>query len=696
MKKIVLLSGVLVALNLLTTSCLSELVEEEKTVTPPPVVKDTTLFHVSASIENSDIKDIHNISSAEIGLFLYNSDYNSGIQRNRGVSLSSGYTEFDPSTNYSSAYCFGYYPYSSDLTGSYYKGVLPAVQSQSISTSTQLSGLPGAIKNNLLMLSGNSESVNFEDEVAKIQFRHVFSLLRFDITHVAGFSEFANQRIRNFRMYISRSSDIETAMSKKLAGDYALELKNAAASGNLTPIFSPGEREITAQITNSPVINATTPAVIWIAVPPFSLAADERLVVRMETDNGGEISFTTISSFTSSEIGAVSRSLLKPIPVKLDKEQAYSDDVIKEEITNPANSYIISESGTYTIPVKTVTGNTITGGNNAAWLWASKSGGGNTFSIDELIRNISYDDSQKKIKFTVGQKLEGFNEGNVVLALRDASGNIVWTWHLWLTEIPGEIAYEGEHIFMDRNMGALSPDVASSSIDTYGFMYQWGRKDPFFGGSGHTYDEALNVFGVANANTIVNTSVTWASNANKWHWEKRASYGTKALSEKYPMCFIYNEDDGSQSWEDNPADWLQTSNSDRWSGIAKTDYDPCPHGYRVPDKNELASMYERADELGLEYKTNRYWQYKYIDVTSLWPAAGMRQGRQSSSEHSAQLKYSGTEGNTGRCYYWTATPLDLAGFTGGSYRVFTNNEVLYSKDDYGDNADAYPVRCVEE
>jgi hypothetical protein len=236
--------------------------------------------------------------------------------------------------------------------------------------------------------------------------------------------------------------------------------------------------------------------------------------------------------------------------------------------------------------------------------------------------------------------------------------------------------------------------MVSTGIDNYGFVYQWGRKDPFFGGDGATNETADNILSVARNNTIVNTGASWSVNATT---------GTVDMATKNPMTFICN----SSSSADHPADWLSVSDPTLWSGTEKTDYDPCPYGYKVPGKNDLVRTLHSAaqtqnDLIYFSYQGRRYWNYYYYNGGSVtaWPAAGMRQGRNRSAllgNRGAQLLYSGTDADNGSCIYWTSSPFEIGGNTlsGGSYRIYTSGETLYSEDDYGDNADAYPVRCVK-
>ena len=71
-------------------------------------------------------------------------------------------------------------------------------------------------------------------------------------------------------------------------------------------------------------------------------------------------------------------------------------------------------------------------------------------------------------------------KGNALVAIRDASGKNVWSFHIWVTEA-SDLTYineeRGTFKMMDRNLGATS--VTPKDQNAYGAWYQWGRKDPF-------------------------------------------------------------------------------------------------------------------------------------------------------------------------------------------------------------------------
>jgi hypothetical protein len=73
-------------------------------------------------------------------------------------------------------------------------------------------------------------------------------------------------------------------------------------------------------------------------------------------------------------------------------------------------------------------------------------------------------------------------EGNAVVAAKDGNGNIVWSWHIWLTKQTfaaadlTEVA-TGSHNYQltPVNVGWVGTPFGRG----YSPYYQWGRKDAF-------------------------------------------------------------------------------------------------------------------------------------------------------------------------------------------------------------------------
>ena len=161
--------------------------------------------------------------------------------------------------------------------------------------------------------------------------------------------------------------------------------------------------------------------------------------------------------------------------------------------------------------------------------------------------------------------------GNAVIALRDENGDILWTWHIWRFNNPGTSYYDNYgYGYMNCNLGHVGK--------TEGLMYQWGRKDPFLG----TAWDSERQKPVAITSTLT--------------WPEPVPSDTRFVSQvSYTVS--------------NPTTFI-TANSinDHWFYLSslplegygvwysdlnkKSDFDPCPPGYKVPsvDYQLLSSM----------------------------------------------------------------------------------------------------------
>ena len=230
-----------------------------------------------------------------------------------------------------------------------------------------------------------------------------------------------------------------------------------------------------------------------------------------------------------------------------------------------ANCYVISKAGTYSFP--TVKGNsTVSVGNvsRAEVLWESF-GTSTAPSKGDIIQSVSYKagsgSSAGTITFSTPSTLKN---GNAVIAAKDASGNILWSWHIWVCKDydPAATAhtyYNNAGVMMDRNLGATS--ATPGDVGALGLMYQWGRKDPFLGSSS------------ISSTTRAESTISWPSPVSS-----SSSNGTIAYATSHPTTFITSNDSND--------DWYYTGSSStdktRWQS-SKTIYDPCPPGWRVPD-----------------------------------------------------------------------------------------------------------------
>ena len=281
-----------------------------------------------------------------------------------------------------------------------------------------------------------------------------------------------------------------------------------------------------------------------------------------------------------------------------------------------ANSYIVSEAGSYKfLPTKGNSASPVGAITSVEVLWESF-GTVEVPSPGALIEKVAYEDGI--IAFITPER---YMEGNASIAARDEQGNILWSWHIWMTDRPKEHVYSNNAgILMDRNLGALS--AAAYDPLSIGLLYQWGRKDPFL---------SLADFGEEDSPGVcVASTMDWPE-----YVMSDAETGTIEYSISNPATFIVFDPDSRiydserGCWTEN-YDWLYQDYLDvtRWESD-KTIYDPCPPGWRVPDPIwETAGIPVNAFGDFSAYVTADYSGFivgrDYCSHKAWYPASGMR------------------------------------------------------------------------
>ena len=332
-----------------------------------------------------------------------------------------------------------------------------------------------------------------------------------------------------------------------------------------------------------------------------------------------------------------------------------------------ANSYIVSVAGDYKFRA-THKGNSSTEAigaiTSAAVLWESF-GTATAPAVGDLVKNVAYSDGY--IRFTATAA-----EGNAVIAAKDASGKILWSWHIWLTDKPAEHMYANSAgTMMDRNLGATS--ASPGDVGALGLLYQWGRKDPFLGSSSRS------------SNTVALSTITWPSPVQVSTLPADATYHIAN-----PTTFI-TSNNSRQNY-----DWFFTSSSeyhnDRWpdSGSPKSIYDPCPAGWRVPDGGENG-IWAKAHGSSTNYNSTfdsakRGFNFSgdFGESSPIWyPVQGQR------GYDDGNLKYVGQYGRYWSCSSPTGSPQAYVLYTwysGGTVKPIATT----------DRANGLPVRCCKE
>jgi len=248
-------------------------------------------------------------------------------------------------------------------------------------------------------------------------------------------------------------------------------------------------------------------------------------------------------------------------------------------------------------------------------------------------------------------------DGNAVIAVKDASDNILWSWHIWVVKdyTPSAQTYNNSVAgMMDRNLGALN-STAGNAL-SLGLLYQWGRKDPFPASS------------AISSNTAAKTTGSWPTAVS--------AVSSIDATVSNPMTFVLGDATNG--------DWQASGADTRWSST-KTMYDPCPKGWRVPDGGKSGvwstSLGSCNATTGTWNDTNKGMNYKGASTTVWYPAAG------SYSYSTGSLAQTGTNGA-----YWgvTSSGNKSYAFTLAKTDAAINPAALVQR------AAAQSVRCVSE
>ena len=375
---------------------------------------------------------------------------------------------------------------------------------------------------------------------------------------------------------------------------------------------------------------------------------------------------------------------------------------------NTANSYLISAPGYYKIPL--VYGNAIkNGSNNTSSYQTANSGfqilqkfkdhaGKDITSPYINVQNSSNPATQASIVWTdqrgiveasslsvtgSGQNsylnfhvpADKIKNGNAVIAVKNASGTIMWSWHLWFdhSDVLNTVActnYQGyTYNFTKQTLGfaylywdgstydknrivkvnfeqtvgqktlgkqhaTITIEQESGSIKKiYSTLYQFGRKDAFPGtdiiadGSVNDDDYYAHISitnGIQHPETIYSYCSDWTTNYIEYN--------------------LWSMDNATESgYNDNP--------------VVKTIYDPCPAGFHMPASNAFTG-----------FTTNGYGQHNGpMNVSGAWDHGWNFNNKISSPDATVYFPATGwrnyafgalCEEDDYGCY-WSAIPINL-------------------------------------
>ena len=146
-------------------------------------------------------------------------------------------------------------------------------------------------------------------------------------------------------------------------------------------------------------------------------------------------------------------------------------------------------------------------------------------------------------------------------------------------------------IWMDRNLGASQVATSSTDVNSYGDLYQWGRR-----ADGHQCRTSPTTVTLSSIDQPANGSFIFAPNS--------------------------------------PYDWRSPQNANLWQGVNGVN-NPCPNGYRIPTETEI-----NAERISWSVNTS----VGAFGSPLKWPLPGYR------NYNGGSLSNVGTYG-----FYWTST-----------------------------------------
>ena len=388
-------------------------------------------------------------------------------------------------------------------------------------------------------------------------------------------------------------------LSMEVEGDYEGYLlstpKKETLGYEFLQVKITDKEQIFSQYKGMPMIELTGPmsgSEIVVYLPDGTQMEDGFTLKLMQGGDYTKIYKSTepveIARGTVTEIGDITAELQ-------DYVNPFSPDVIDLDVNGNANCYIITEPGSYKF--KAVKGNNamafLPEPADALVLWETWNDNSEV-EAGSLIASAAYAED-----YIILETPEELHPGNAVVAATNIDGEILWSWHIWIpaTEIQTDNfgGIMGADL-MDRNLGALVATAATDSqidILSYGLVYQWGRKDPF------------TAAGEFNSST----QATYAGEEEV----VAAAQITLEESIAFPRMLGHI----------NNGDWTPVPNNDYWNELEKTIYDPCPPGYRVPNRTGDFWTSDLTTQTGWGVNVAAGW-LKLGSPAAVFPIAGYR------------------------------------------------------------------------
>lgn len=682
-------------------------------------------------------KDQHPTSPDKIGLFT--EGLQNDVSNLKLWPLSSNKTsilDFDGELKWgdSNQTFYAYYPYTEGSSVNYVLGNLPNEYSQIRANSTE------HIKHiDFLYAKSSLTEMPFNKRVT-LEFNHLFSIVELSISGT--FDENKADNLNLFFGKILTQIDIQlvnkqTRETLPIAGNFNIDLttiKNLSDGSISLPqlTWHKPQKKITVflpQITSPEafVLNNTPKKIYFVIgnteqqnLTDYSL----EITYHISTSNGESIINGT-TNFNTIKLN----NIRKAINLKAGK---YYSSNIDLQLYEASNCYMVYKPGDFAFyanrpganntnsnvtrhyknidvygPTTVNPNTTIPGIKSVDWLWSDArnlNGNGVATQVDNALISDLYLSEQGVISF---RKNDTSVYGNMIIAAFDkkpsdpdySNRRILWTWHIWcpygkpkITAIQsGVLNKTGSLVppletyqFLDRNLGAImnaSENPKYNSLNV-GLYYQWGRKDPFVGGSYGGFDPSSwpseKSFCVVNAKqstkgTFKEVNIT-------------SSIGIP-YTVANPTSFIY--DGARYGWRGDLYYLGSSGYSSAEVGMwdkEKTLFDPCPYGYYLPNGN--AFNWVIANTTTKRYTATGTGPYYFMRYNEYTDNLGNKLSFPLTGYIASNVPNAFSANN--RTFVWTSSVSSGVGWN--ELMLLSNGEKINAPyaSSYGD-----PVRCVK-
>ena len=366
---------------------------------------------------------------------------------------------------------------------------------------------------------------------------------------------------------------------------------NTNSQGNLRCMKDENATSMSVKIQSVSDVTATSAKVTATVASQGNIAVARAGIVcgtssSVTLDNGTVVETDVTSGkfmVTVANLESLNKYYVKSFSVASDGKTYYSnktlsfitpseDGVTDLSVGGTANSYIVYPvKGTYVFDlVKGNSSESVGDVSSMEVLWETYNNA-SVVKAGSVVSSATLENGKAKIEVP-----KNVVSGNALIAAKAANGTILWSWHIWVADYDPEQTqqtYATGAIMMDRNLGAIS--VKPGTVESYGFFYQWGRKDPF---------------------VVPGYMVTSPVNAIVYEYYK-SSQDTIEHATQHPTT-VYDD----ACWNHRDSLWI--------AGNVKTIYDPCPAGWKVSDKNAWGGNIIRANnspngcfQIAAEYAT---------------------------------------------------------------------------------------------